>query len=95
MKWIVAAILFIAVMTFTLADVNGYPNRPNHNGPNDRSGGDNHLGSGNNGGGSHGSDDQPGHHNRYPGVPEPGTLILMATGLGAFYIMRKSRKATA
>jgi len=92
MKWVIAAILFIAVMTFTLGEVNGYPVSPKPSDQNNSTNDDNSVSTGN----SSGTD---GSAHRAPEkgtsvVPEPGTLLLMATGLGALYIFRKTRRTT-
>ena len=92
MKWVLAAILFIAVMTFTLSDVSGYPVNSKPGSGNSSSGNDAVANSSNSGG--DGSNYQAPEH-RTSVVPEPGTLLLMATGLGALYIFRKTRKVNA
>lgn len=88
-KWVIAAILFIAVMTFTMAEVNGFPVSPKPSDNVDAST-DQHSVTHNNDSGS---------NQRVPErptsvVPEPGTILLMATGLGAVYFFRKTRKTT-
>jgi len=159
MKWVLAAALFVGVMTFTMGEVYGYPTTMNHQKPgyqsNDdgdhsfdsidqskrgggkhggggRDGGDGGRDGGYNGGGGHdggdgghdggyngggghdggdgggrdggdhngggsnggGCDGGGSHDNPKPSaVPEPGTMMLMATGLGSLYFMRKTRKA--
>ncbi len=92
LKWVIAAILFIAVMTFTLSEVNGYP-VPQKQGDHNNSGNNGTVPSANN-------STKEGTGNRSPErgtsvVPEPGTILLMATGLGALYLFRKSRRTTA
>ncbi len=93
LKWVIAAILFIAVMTFTMSEVNGYPVSPKPSDGNSSANTDYSAPTTDNSG-------NDGANNRTPEkgttvVPEPGTLLLMATGLGAFYIFRKTRKTTA
>ena len=93
MKWVIAAILFIAVMTFTLSEVNGYPVNQKPGDQNNSSDNDNSISTSS----SSGSDDttQRAPEKGTSVVPEPGTLLLMATGLGAIYIFRKARRTAA
>lgn len=91
-KWVLAAILFIAVMTFTLSEVNGYPVNSKPGSGNSTSDNDAVV-NGSNSGGDGGNYQAPEHRTSI--VPEPGTLLLMATGLGAVYIFRKTRKVNA
>ena len=88
LKWVLAAILFIVVMTFTMAEVNGYPVSPKPSDGGSASTDQNTVN----------TDNTSGTIPRVPErpttvVPEPGTLLLMATGLGAAYLFRKTRKA--
>lgn len=92
LKWVLAAILFIAVMTFTLSEVSGYPVNSKPGSGSNSSDNDAVVTSDNSGDG--GSNSQIPEH-RTSVVPEPGTLLLMATGLGALYIFRKTRKVNA
>ena len=93
MKWVIAAVLFLAVMTFTLSEVNGYPVSPKPGDQNTSSTNDNSVSTDNSSGTDASSNRAPDKGTSV--VPEPGTLLLMATGLGALYIFRKARKATA
>ena len=92
MKWVIAAILFIAVMTFTLSEVNGYPVSPKSSDQNNSSTDEYSVSSDNSSGADGSNDPAPARSSSV--VPEPGTLLLMATGLGAVYIFRKARKTT-
>jgi hypothetical protein len=92
LKWVLAAILFIAIMTFTLGEVNGYPTNSKPGSGSSSSDNDVVVNSSNSGG--EGSNYKA-PEQRTSVVPEPGTLLLMATGLGAVYIFRKSRKVDA
>jgi len=87
LKWVVALIIFIMAMCITFSDVYGTPG----NGGNDvtvtKDGGssDNSGGSGGNLGTSN-DDPSP------VAVPEPSTLLLLAGGLSALYVVRRLRK---
>ena len=89
-KWIVAGLLFILTMTFSLADVNAFtfPSNP---------------------GGSQGKNPPPQttHKQQFDtnrpsrsvtpdrpsAVPEPTTILLMASGLGGMLLTRKRKMA--
>jgi hypothetical protein len=86
-KWLIAVVLFVLTLTVTFSDVYGDPvYRPNDRNKNENL--------------SDGSDSRPPADN--PGgtieesqanppeaVPEPGTIILLASGLSAMYMMRR------
>lgn len=78
-KWLVAIVLFILVMTLTWDEANGIGGK---NSPPPRT--NNNI------------SDSPGNEPIDPGtgnpVPEPGTIILLGTGLGAAYMMRRRMK---
>lgn len=93
MKWVIAAILFIAVMTFTLSEVNGYPVNQRQGGQNNSANDDNSISRSTNSGSDDTTQGSP--EKGTSVVPEPGTLLLMATGLGAIYIFRKARRTAA
>ncbi len=86
LKWIMALLIFVFGMTFTFEDVNGFNLNSNGNNATDTTGAlktsvDFTLDENppNSGGGS-------------PAVvPEPATLLLLASGLGALYAVRKKR----
>jgi len=85
LKWLLALVVFLLAMTVTFTDVYGIdkntpPNTGNGNKPGEKSGGSNDgLTTGN---------DNP----APTAVPEPGTFILLAGGLGALYAVRRLRK---
>ena len=89
-KWLVALAIFMLVLGFTTADVFGLNVPPSkyHGGSSQTSydhDTDGNFDSPNDPGDS--GDDNP------ESIPEPGTIILLATGLGAAYgVMRKKTK---
>ncbi len=93
MKWVIAAILFIAMMTFTLSEVNGYPVSQKPGDQNNSSNDANSISASNSSGSDVTTQSSP--EKGTSVVPEPGTLLLMATGLGAIYIFRKARRTAA
>lgn len=83
LKWLVALVLFAMAMTFTTAEVYGFPNswRSNNNG-NQNNGGKNRR--------EHDRNNPNGGDNDTPSqVPEPTTLILLGSGLVAAYVVKK------
>jgi hypothetical protein len=87
-KWLVALIVFMLVMGFTTANVSGLnvPPAKYHDsgqGTNDNSDSDGTYESPQDPGDS--GDDNP------ESVPEPGTIILLATGLGAAYAATRKK----
>lgn len=86
-KWILALILFVAVMTITFDDVDGFnlPAGPEStdttgtNPPTSASGTSGEI------------QDPPTDGDTPSAIPEPATLLLMASGLGALYVVRKHR----
>jgi hypothetical protein len=76
-------------MAFTLAEVNGYPigSTPPENGKKNNT--PSSTQSADYGGSGNSSD-----RNDPSAVPEPGTMLLMAVGVGAAALIRKSRKST-
>ena len=89
-KWLVALLVFMLVMGFTTANVFGFnvpPAKFNGSGQ-DASQTDNYDG-------TYESPQDPGDSgdDNPESIPEPGTIILLATGLGAAYgAMRKKMK---
>jgi len=86
LKWAVALIIFIMAMCITFSDVYGTPGNDGNNvtvttdGSTDNSGGSSgDLGTSN-------DDPSP------VAVPEPSTLLLLAGGLSALYVVRRLRK---
>lgn len=84
LKWVVALLVFVVAMCFTMTDVYGNP-------PDGRIGGgkDQSNDGGNGSGGSLATNDNP---DSCTAVPEPATLVLLAGGLGALYAARRFRK---
>ena len=85
LKWVVALLVFIVAMCFTMTDVYGNP-------PDGRIGGgnaDQPTDGANGPNGSLATDDNP---DATTAVPEPATLVLLAGGLGALYAARRLRK---
>jgi len=87
LKWAVALIIFIMAMCITFSDVYGTPGNAGDNGTVTQDGS-----SADNSGGSNGNlgtgDDDP----SPVAVPEPSTLLLLAGGLSALYVVRRLRK---
>ncbi|MEW5795783.1 MAG: PEP-CTERM sorting domain-containing protein [Candidatus Zixiibacteriota bacterium] len=94
LKWVVALIVFMLVMGITFTDVYGKDKEPGKK-PGQGDHGRDRPGHGN-GGGNHGNpgDSLPPDDNipTPTPVPEPGTLILLAGGLGGLYAARRLRK---
>ena len=84
LKWLFALVIFVLAMTVTFSDVYGIDKNTTAN-----SGGGNTVGDksdDSNGGLTTGND------NPAPtAVPEPSTFILLASGLGALYAVRRIR----
>ncbi len=80
LKWVIALIIFILAMTITFDDVSGINVPKSGNASADQQ-----------------SEvyDQPGNEQtsgkNAPGIPEPGTLILVGVGIGAMYILRRRK----
>ena len=85
LKWLLALVVFLLAMTVTFTDVygiegTGSPNGGTRDGSTGKPGGTgDQLNTG---------DDNP----PPTAVPEPGTFILLAGGLGALYAVRHLRK---
>ncbi len=92
-KWLVALVIFMLVMGFTTANVFGFnvPPAKFHGGGQNSSGDNDYVGAY---GISHVHGDPGDSGDVNPeSVPEPGTIILLATGLGAAYgAMRRKTK---
>jgi hypothetical protein len=93
-KWIFAGMVFILAMTFTLSEVSGfnYPYTPkNDNGGYHQyqGGNDNHTYAD----GKHHRDNPDDRNNPPCAVPEPGTFMLLASGLG-LALLSRTRKTS-
>jgi len=89
-KWLVALLVFMLVMGFTTANVFGFNVPPAKYGGSDQS-----ASSTDDYDGTYESPQDPGDSDddNPESIPEPGTIILLATGLGAAYgAMRKKIK---
>ena len=78
LKFVIALLVFLIAMSLTWSEVSGYEN--DNTGTTDQS--------------TPAVSESPGHDDvaSVPSpVPEPGTLILLGSGLGALYLMRKRR----
>jgi len=84
LKWVIALLVFVVAMCFTMTDVYGNP-------PSGRIDGSNADRSTDGASGSSGlaTNDNP---DASTAVPEPTTLVLLASGLGALYAARRFRK---
>ena len=86
MKWFLAFVLFCLVLGWTMSDVYGFDwsQRPCH--------GNEHHGEGNEVS-THGDHHTSTDHNPASPVPEPSTLMLLASGLGAGALMLRRKKS--
>ena len=96
LKWLVALIVFLLAMGITWSDVYGYPNSRSANDTKSfqqvdtknsdapRSFGD-----------DYGDDVTCGNDEPPAAIPEPTTLILLGSGLGTMYMVRRRRNRAA